>query len=771
MLRNIALHSEWILVFAPALMLGLAVLVVWARRIQLRADAQSHEERALARERGSDVARLQHPDIDLSQCIGCGACVRACPEEGVLSLIHGQAVVVHGARCVGHGLCAAACPTGAIALTLGDLSQRKDLPALTNEFETVGTPGLFLAGEISGFALVRTAIAQGVAAADAVARRIAACPHPARRRALVGVGGPAAKPEHEEALDLLVVGAGPGGIACSLRALECGLSFETIEQEQHIGGTVAAYPRRKMVMTQPVELPLHGRFSKTTYEKEELIEIWHRLQSQHQLPIRTGVQLLDLARGGDGVFIATTSQQTLRARHVCLALGRRGTPRKLGVPGEGLPKVAYSLIDAESYRNRRILVVGGGDSAIEAALGLAEQPGNRVVISYRKAAFFRLKARNQTRIDRAIHSGQILSLFGSSVLEIKPDSVVINGADGVGELPNDEVFILAGGDPPFALLERAGVSFDPKDRPHTIGAQREAPLLSVLTLAFLCALVLTIWGIWFQRYYSLAHDERAASSLHGLLRASGPVGLWFGIGTCVLVAWNLAYLLRRSPRLGGWLPGSLRTWMGAHVFTGLASALCVIMHAGFSYRPTVGGHAFLALTILVGTGCVGRYLYAFIPRAANGTEANLDDLRSQLAALSTEWDRDGRGFGTRVREQVDRLIADNRWRPGWLARIGGLIAGQYRLRRSLRQLRRSGRREGIPEREIRQVHMMARRAYQLTLLVTHYEEIRAALSSWRYFHRWVALLMVMLAAIHIATAARYASLDLGLPRSAVEARR
>jgi len=233
------------LVLAPVVGLAVVVLLL-LRRTRLAESARHHREITRARERGSNAARLQHPAIDLSQCIGCGACVRACPEEGVLALMHGQAVVVHGARCVGHGLCAAACPTGAISLTLGDLAKRRDLPALTPELEAVGVPGLFLAGELGGFALVRTAVAQGVAAADGAARRVAGA-KPAG--VAVYAGGSQAGENGNGLLDLLIVGAGPGGLACSLRAKERELHFLAIEQESRLGGTVAGYPRRKMVMT------------------------------------------------------------------------------------------------------------------------------------------------------------------------------------------------------------------------------------------------------------------------------------------------------------------------------------------------------------------------------------------------------------------------------------------------------------------------------------------------------------------------------------------
>lgn len=760
------LQAEWLMVFGPALLLGIAVLALLLRRAQVRDYAHSHKERAEAKERGSSEARLQHPDIDLSLCLGCGACIRACPEEGVLSLLHGQAVVVHGARCVGHGLCADACPPGAIALTLGDLSQRRDLPALTTDLEVVGVPGLFLAGEVGGFALVRTALTQGVAAADAAAQRIGNRKSvPAR--SLVPAGGPWAAESAsggeapEEVFDLLVVGAGPGGLACSLRAKELGLNFVTIEQEPKIGGTVASYPRRKLVMTQPVDLPLHGRLPKLTYLKEELVELWQDAATGNDLPIRCGVRLLDLTRSDDGVFAAKTATGVIRARNVCMALGRRGTPRKLGIPGEDLPKVAYSLLDAESYQGRKILVVGGGDSAVEAAVGLSEQPGNEVTISYRKKAFFRLKGKNETKVQKAIAAGHVRTIFESDPVEITAGRVVLKGADGVPqELANDEVFIFAGGDPPFALLERAGVSFDPKDRPEPPEvAERKVGVMTALVMALVCAVVLAVWGLWFRSYYGVEPGMRAAYSMHALLRPAGPVGLAFGLMACALFLWNLAYLLRRSPKWGRWMPGSLSHWMRSHVFTGMMAVLCVLVHAGFTVRPTVGGHAFVALAVVIITGCVGRYIYALIPHAANGTESSLDDLRGQLATMSAEWDREGRGFGMRVHHQIDTLITEGRWRAGLLARIGALIVGQFRLGKSLRHLQRTGLAEGISQREIRHVLMLARKAYRLTLLVTHYEEVRAVLSSWRYFHRWLGILLVLLAVVHIVTAARYATLE------------
>ncbi len=745
---------NWILALIPVLVLALFVLALFRRREEARGYAQSHRERFNAKQRGSHKARLQYPDIDLSKCIGCGACVRACPEEGVLSLLHGQAVVVHGARCVGHGRCADVCPTAGIDLTLGDLADRNDLPALEENLEAVNVSGLYVAGELTGFALVRTAVTHGTAVAEAVARQ---------RGHHNSNGHQHDTHDADDPMELLVVGSGPAGLACGLRAKELGLRSLMIEQEDRIGGTVAGYPRRKMVMTQPVDLPLHGRLPKLTYQKEELIDLWEEVSQTNDLPLRTGVRMIDFQRNSQGTFIVTTTQGTLHAKNLCLALGRRGTPRKLGAPGEDLPKVSYSLLDAESYQGRRVLVIGGGDSAIEAALGLAEQPGNEVTLSYRKKAFNRLKARNEKRIQQAIKQNRLDVIFESEVEQIEPAEVLlrsgVNGNTQRRTLANDEVFIFAGGIPPFSLLEEGGVSFDPNDRPGPSDSTgKNTGMLTALVILLVCAAAMFGWVTWYRAYYDLSATVRAGSPEHGWLRPAGPLGLTFGVLACVLFICNLAYLVRRSPKWGRWIPGTLKQWMSGHIFTGLLAFLCVLFHSGFTVRDAVGGHALVALAIVVVTGTIGRYLYAFIPRAANGREMDLDDLCSQLANISSQWDRSGRGFGAKVHLEVDALIHAGRWRPGFLSRLWALVSGQFRLRRVLHNLRAQGQQDDIPTEELNRTLMLARKAYRLSQMAAHYEEVRAVLSSWRYMHRWLALLMVLLTAVHVVTAIWYAEL-------------
>src|SRR5271157_2298328 len=415
----------------------------------LKQEKKKAAETLAAAEKGklrSDGPQSQHPHIDSTTCIGCATCTMVCPEGDVLGMVGGKAMIINGYKCIGHSICADSCPVGAITMVLASPSVGANLPALSSEYET-SIRNMFVIGELGGLALIKNAVNQGRECIDTIVARMAAGESP------VSTPGVA---------DVLIVGAGPAGLTASLRSIEKKLKYITIE-ESEIGGTVAKYPRQKLVMTSPVEFPLYGKFKKTELPKENLLEFWQKVMKRADFQCRTGEKVEHITKGDDGIFTVSTPKAQYRARHVVLALGKMGSPRKLGVKGEELPKVMYRLIEADHYVNKNILVVGGGDSAVEAAMGLAHQVGNEVTLSYRKTAFSRLKERNAQRIEECVRKGKVKVVFNSIPVEFRPDSVILD-VNGVQQtLPNDFVWIFAGGEPPTAFLEKIGVSFGQRD--------------------------------------------------------------------------------------------------------------------------------------------------------------------------------------------------------------------------------------------------------------------------------------------------------------------
>jgi thioredoxin reductase (NADPH) len=443
-----------LITFAIAAAICLVFLLSYMKKLKAQ-EKQAHE----AAKKGaiySQGPQSQHPHIDANACIGCATCTGVCPEGDVLAMLGGKAVIVNGYKCIGHSLCAEACPVGAITMVMASPGMSADLPVLSPQCEA-NVPNLFIAGELGGLALIKNAINQGRDCVDTIAERISTL----RASSTPGV------------LDLLIVGAGPAGISASLRAIEKKLSYVTIEQDE-IGGTVAKYPRQKLVMTSPVEFPLHGKFKKLELSKEELIAFWKSVLGRVDFKVHTGEKIEDIRKGEDGVFTVVSSKETYQARAIILCIGKSGNPRKLGVKGEELPKVMYRLIETDHFINKQILVVGGGDSAVEAAMGLANQTGNKVTLSYRKEAFARIKERNAGRIQEYMRSGKVTVLFNSMPTEFRSDSAVleINGQSHV--IPNDFVWIFAGGEPPRAFLEKIGVQLGSRDM--TLEGSNEAKL-------------------------------------------------------------------------------------------------------------------------------------------------------------------------------------------------------------------------------------------------------------------------------------------------------
>jgi thioredoxin reductase (NADPH) len=425
-------------------LLPVAGIVVWYMRRHNRLERKSFEALKLATEAGMLEPPTLHPEIDPTVCIGCKSCVVACPEQdahAVLGMIGKKAWLVGPSDCIGHGACKTVCPVGAIKLVFGTATRGVDIPVVKPNFET-DMPGIFIAGELGGMGLIRNAIEQGRQAMQSITELLAA--------------------GHNNEQDLVIIGAGPAGFAATLAAKVDNLKSVTVEQEE-LGGTVAHFPRRKLVMTQPAELPIIGKTTFKEVQKEELIEFWQNAEKKSGITISYGerVDAIEPLPGKDG-YTVTTNRSTYNTRAILLAIGRRGTPRQLGVPGEELPKVVYRLIDAEQYRNQHVLVVGGGDSALEAATSIAAEPGTTVTLSYRSGAFSRAKQKNREKVDAMANEGRLNVLFNSNVKEIRADAVDIEVNDKITALSNDNIIVSAGGILPTVFLQKIGIKVETK---------------------------------------------------------------------------------------------------------------------------------------------------------------------------------------------------------------------------------------------------------------------------------------------------------------------
>ena len=423
----------------PIAILGLlvaaAIYWLWARHLKKRhqkAVALLEDMAAL----GEVVPDTIHPVIDLDLCIGSGACVRACPERNVLELVHGQARLLNPLACIGHSACLPACPVNAIRLVFGSAERGVELPTVDPNFQTT-REGVYVIGELGGMGLIRNAVSQGRQAADHVAR--------SPRRAM------------GDAYDVAVVGAGPAGVSATLRLMEASRRVILLERDT-IGSTIMHYPRAKVVMTGALEFPLIGTVRRKKMSKEELVELWQSIIDRSHLPIQTGVHVEGVAADADGMWRLATSAGPVRAANVMLGLGRRGTPRKLNVPGEEQAKVHYTLVEPDPFRGKHVLVVGGGNSAVENVLALSDfNECASITISYRRSAFARCRAENRRRIDEVIHSGKVVALLPSEVKSIGTKEAVLTVGAKDMTIANDSVIVQIGGTAPSELLRKFGI--------------------------------------------------------------------------------------------------------------------------------------------------------------------------------------------------------------------------------------------------------------------------------------------------------------------------
>jgi thioredoxin reductase/ferredoxin len=420
------------------------LLAVWFLfyRSRRKAEQRHLAVRETARASGLTEPASLHPLIDPALCMGCGACVSACPEGEIIGLIHGKAELIEPTHCIGHGACAAACPFDAISLVFGTETRGVEIPHVDPDFQT-NVPGIYIAGELGGMGLIRNAIEQGRQAVQAIAVAAKRLP----RRAGV--------------LDVVIVGAGPAGLAATLGAKAQGLTSATIEQDS-LGGTVAHFPRGKLVMTRPAELPIVGKVNFRETTKEALLGFWEDVVRKTGIKVSFHERVDKVTPMPDGGFEVTTTRQAYRTNAVLLTIGRRGTPRRLDVPGEDQSKVVYRLIDPEQYKGHKVAVIGGGDSAVEAAVSIAEEPGTTVTLSYRGEAFNRLKPKNREKMEGLVAARRIKLLLNSVVKEIAQSSIVIQQGGRQLAIENDAVIVCAGGILPTGFLRAIGIEVETK---------------------------------------------------------------------------------------------------------------------------------------------------------------------------------------------------------------------------------------------------------------------------------------------------------------------
>jgi thioredoxin reductase (NADPH) len=429
---------ESILIYGLVGLLCIVVVFLYLRK-QRRNSKAVEEKIEKAKQEGAHEPVSLHPVVDHNSCIGSGACIAACPEKDILGIRNGKATTINASHCIGHGACFHACPTQAITLVIGTEKRGVDLPHVNHNFET-NVPGIYIAGELGGMGLIKNAVVQGRQAVENIMKSM--------------------KKDHHSTYDLVIVGAGPAGIAASLTAKKHNLKCITLEQDT-LGGTVFTFPRSKIVMTSAMDLPLHGKVKLYETSKKELLELWKLVIAKNNIDIRENSKVEEIVAENGSFKLITLSGNQFDTKYVLLTIGRRGTPRKLGIPGETSEKVAYRLLEPEEIKGKNIIVVGGGDSAVESALLLADQ--NKVILSYRNEVFNRLKPKNNEKISEAKESGLVDVRFKTNLEEIGPgDATLSDEHQEKTKIKNDLVFIFAGGELPTQFLEKVGIKITKK---------------------------------------------------------------------------------------------------------------------------------------------------------------------------------------------------------------------------------------------------------------------------------------------------------------------
>jgi thioredoxin reductase/ferredoxin len=681
-----------------------------------------------------DIPTSLHPVIDPDVCIGSGSCISACPEGKILGLVDGVATLLNASKCIGHGKCAAECPVDAIKLVFGSAERGVELPEVDQFFET-SRPGVHIVGELAGMGLIRNALVQGLQVAAHLGETI-------------GRG------TSRDGVDVVIAGAGPAGIATAVGCRAAGLSYALLEQDT-VGGTVAHYPRQKLVMTEQVDLPYYGKFGQTSIRKENLVSAFQAVIARAGIKVHEKTKLVGIDGGKDG-FLVTTDRGALASKRVVLAIGRRGTPRRMGIPGEELDKVAYRLIDPAQYSSSRVLVVGGGDSALEAAIQLADESDAEVAISYRRPEFGRCRPLNKQRLDAHLASGRIQAHMSTDIVSIDRETVALkNGV--VRAFPNDYVIACLGGELPNEFLRSIGVSI----RKHVGDRAMANPALARKAAASARAGRLGAWLLFAVgalvvagliavgiKYYLLPRGLRYKSPDHRFLKPSGLWGHGVGILATLFMLLNFVYPLRkRLPWFKG--KGSIAPWLRFHVFVGIMSPIVILFHTAFQWGNQLATSTYLSVVVVVVTGLVGRYFYGWV-RLDPGDAARAGSLVRGLSDLVGRVPPDWTGYA----ETSDRPLRDV------LAMAGGHAVPRARslvglfLRMPFEALRvrlglRHARRMFLERGAYRGFRHQLLELRHLRTKMQFHRGFKRLMSAWRALHVVLAIVLLGLITLHV----------------------
>ena len=722
-----------------AAVVAVALAAVQIVRRRRRALVAAEALRAHAK-RPARIPLTLHPVIDPDVCIGSLTCLKACPEGDILGIVDNAARLLHPEHCIGHGKCAAECPVDAIKLVFGTRERGIDLPMIDEFFES-SRAGVHVVGELGGMGLIRNAVTQGLQVSQRLAETLP-------------------KNAANDTSDVVVVGAGPAGLATALGLRSAGRSFRVVEQGS-LGGTIANYPRQKLVMTEPVQLPYLGKLKQRQISKEDLLAAFSKALGKAGVTVEEGVRVQGID-GKDGAFEVLTSKGPIRARKVVLATGLRGSPRKLGVPGEELDKVTYRLIDPEQYEGCRVLVVGGGDSALEAAIQIANETDAEVALSYRAESFSRVRDANREKIAALGASGRVRLLMNSQVEKITANEVVVTHAGSPVVLPNDFVIVSIGGDLPLEFLAKAGVDVQrhfeqeraaPQKqladsrrglaRERTHSRERRTIHALYLTTGALILAWLTLKGY---DYYLLPRAARMHSPLHGTLRAAGHWGHGVGIVATGFMMLNFVYPLRKRARaLSG--VGSIRDWLDFHMFVGFMSPLVIAFHAAFQSNNQLATATAAALLVVVFTGIVGRFIYGLVP-TSGGRAVELADLRGAWERLRARLqplieDSDDPALLHALFDGAGALPAQEKPLP----LVFLMLPARWATARMNLLRARTHFREPAEYAEFTDGYQ---RLERLRVQLAFFQGLKTLLRTWRLFHASLAVFLVITISAHIA---------------------